>query len=330
MLATQRAHDTSASQAYRSDTVTKQPSRMADGKYPHQAARSAAASTRHSAGLSARFQHPPRAAGPPPRAPVVAHHTQADSRTIATRGSCAAPTPAAAPNPAYALHRHAWRARTCGTTAVPPRYCRAPSGLIAQCTQRAGRPVAPHVASIRSCTGLARAGRVQHPHATRAPQGSRLRPGCAAPWLHAAGRRSAPCRARRQRLHPRPRHQSQALWRAPSPLRQLERRPRAAWTLRPPADQRWARQAAGQPQAGCQQLQAQPAGSERRRQAPRPAGPRKLLCSLAPPLRPGLRRLLQRPRCPVRPTATEGGFGPSSDVVGFAHLECAIQAPQAS
>lgn len=142
-----------------------------------------------------------------------------------------------------------------------------------------------------------RRGARKHPGASRAPRGSRLWLGCAAPWRRAAGRRCAPCRGRCQRLHPRPRRRPQTPWRAPSPLRQLERPPRAAWTLSPPADQRWARQAAGPPQAERQQLQAQPAGSGR---APRPAGLCRPPCSPALPLRPGLQRLL-RTGHPVSP-----------------------------
>jgi len=154
-----------------------------------------------------------------------------------------------------------------------------------------------------------RRGARKHPVASRAPRGSRLWLGCAAPWRRAAGRRCAPCRGRRQRLHPRPRRRPQTPWRAPSPLRQLERPPRAAWTLSPPADQRRARQAAGPPQAERQQLQAQPAGSGRRRSL---AGLRRPPYSPARPPRPGLQRLLWAAPGQARTAKVAGGNSVSS------------------
>jgi len=207
-----------------------------------------------------------------------------------------APAARAAP-PGHTLQKARSTCARCSAAAVAPRYCQSPSGHAAAHPSTRATPSAPHTACAKPARCAGGGGGRKHPGASRAPRGSRLWLGCAAPWRRAAGRRCAPCRGRCQRLHPRPRRRPQTPWRAPSPLRQLERPPRAAWTLSPPADQRWARQAAGPPQAERQQLQAQPAGSGR---APRPAGLCRPPSSPALPLRPGLQRLL-RTGHPVSP-----------------------------
>lgn len=227
----------------------------------------------------------------------MVHHTRAASHNFASIQRLYVRLLPEQPRQAIRCRRHARRARAAAQRPWHPDIASRHLAML-QRTQHARNPVCTTHCLRKACAlRRRRRGARKHPGASRAPRGSRLWLGCAAPWRRAAGRRCAPCRGRCQRLHPRPRRRPQTPWRAPSPLRQLERPPRAAWTLSPPADQRWARQAAGPPQAERQQLQAQPAGSGR---APRPAGLCRPPCSPALPLRPGLQRLL-RTGHPVSP-----------------------------